>query len=132
MPRDVERWIDGHERDHAALEARMRGIVREESADALDGMKKHVAGLESKISNIEVETKGQTGTINAIKGQTDTLVAQSLDSAVERGRRAERDDERAKRQTEAEIVLKRWQSRAVPIGIVIAVVTAILTFLVKR
>lgn len=109
----------------------MRTIVREESKDALDGMKKHVAGLETKIAAVEVETKGQTGTINAIKSHTDTLVAQSIESAEERGRRKERDERLAKRQTEAEIALKRWQGRAVPIGFVIALLTALLTYLAK-
>jgi hypothetical protein len=129
---EVDRWIDKHEKEHDGLEMRLRGIVRDESADALEGMKRHVSSLETKVSSVETETKGQTATINAIKVHTDTLVAQSIESAEERGRRKERDEERMKRQTEAEIALKKWQSRAVPIGFVIAVVTAILTFLVKR
>lgn len=106
MPRnaaETDEWIRRHELEHDGLEARMRTIVREESKDALDGMKKHVAGLEGelakvdgKVSAVALETRGQTATIDAIKANSDTLVRQSIDSAEERGRRKTIDEQRAR------------------------------------
>jgi hypothetical protein len=116
----------------------MRKVVREESADALEGMKKHVANVDSKVasldaklSSVDGETRAQTGIINAIKVHTDMLIGNATENAAERGRRSAREEDLAKRETEAEIALKQWQKRAIPIGFVIAGLTALITYLAK-
>jgi hypothetical protein len=116
---ETDAWIASHEREHDSLEARMRTIVRDESKDALEGMKKHVAGLEGDIANVDgkvaavaLETRGQTATIDAIKTNSDTLVRQSLDSAEERGRRKTIDEQRTR-------TLRWFRFVIVPIAIAI-------------
>ena len=97
----------------------MRTIAREEVHGAL-------AGVSERVANVEAETRAQTATLDAIKTNSDTLVKQAIESAEERGRRKAGDEERQKKATEAETRLKTWQRFAIPIGILLAIVSAFL------
>lgn len=98
---------------------------------AEDPLVARVAGLEHRVANVESETKAQTIMLDAIKENSETLVKQAIESAEERGRRKSADEERHARATVAETKLKTWQRYAIPIGIALAIISALLAHGVK-
>lgn len=103
-------------------------MVARRSAEALV---ERVGALEARVGNVEAETKVQTAMLETVRANSDTLVKQALDAATERGRRAALEDERKHRQTDAETRLKTWQRYAIPVGVVIAILSFLFAHGVK-
>ena len=104
-------------------------MVAKRSAN--DPLVERVGALEGRVANVEAETKVQTAMLDTIKANSDTLVKQALDAATERGRRAALEDERKGRATVAETRLKTWQRWAIPVGIILAILSALYAHGVK-
>ena len=139
--RALESWKQSHDKEHEALERRLKDETTKSLTDAFEGMKRHVAdaGKQTKqeLEALKKETEAQTVTLAKQDTKLDTLVTNAEENAVERGRRKEREAEEAKRakrrrqaererDSEAERRLKQWQAWGIPLAIFGTVVTAII------
>ena len=113
MSSDFPTWKAQHEREHNALEARIKSDVRAESASMVEGLKRHVDGALKPVSQMDAKLNE---VVNINRRQLSMLeetatyrVERKLRDELEAKARADAEAARVMKKTDAEIRTMRWQ-----------------------
>jgi hypothetical protein len=110
---DFPTWKVQHEREHEALERRIKGDVRAENEAMVEGLKRHVDAALKPVG--EIDTKlNEVVDINRkqllMLEETATYrVERKLRDELETKSRVDAESARVSRKTDAEIRIMRWQ-----------------------
>jgi len=113
MSDDFPAWKLQHEREHDALERRIKGEVRAENEAMVEGLKRHVDAalkpvfeIDAKLSEVVDINRKQ---LSMLEETRDYRVERKLRDELETRARMDAEATRVLKKTDAEIRTMRWQ-----------------------